>query len=244
MVTGRNKTALENHFDRHTELERILSVKGDLDRLASINSPTELAHLHYLRQGEALGLGHAVSVARTFVGDDPFAVLLPDDLIDAHDPVLPTMLDVRARYGGSVLAVMEVPETELHLYGCPAVELTDDENVLTVTGLVEKPAAGKAPSKYAVIGRYVLDPAVFSVLENTAPGKGGEVQLTDALATLAGMPASAGGGVHAVVFRGSRYDTGDKLSYLQAVIRIASQRDDLGPGLRSWLREFTASLNE
>jgi UTP--glucose-1-phosphate uridylyltransferase len=150
------------------------------------------------------------------------------------------MAEVRDRFGGSVICLMRVPLESISLYGCPAVVETDTTDVVTVTDLVEKPDVASAPSDYAVIGRYLLDPAVFDVLKSTAPGRGGEIQLTDALRTLATMPAEEGGGVHGFVFHGRRYDTGDRLSYLQAVITLASERDDIGPDLRAWLTSFVA----
>jgi len=244
MVTGRSKRALEDHFDRAAELEATLEAKGDTERLALVQRSTELASVHYVRQGEPKGLGHAVLCAAKHVGDNPFAVLLGDDLIDPRDPLLTTMIDVRRQHGGSVIALMEVPREQIYLYGCAAVEpLGDDPDVVRVTDLVEKPSVDEAPSSLAVIGRYVLDPAVFGILEKTEPGRGGEIQLTDALCTLAlSTPADQGGGVIGVVFRGRRYDTGDRLSYLQAVVRLASERDDLGPEFVPWLKEFAATL--
>ena len=239
-VTGRSKRALEDHFDRNHELEELLTRKGDDIRLDLVTESTDLANIHYVRQGDPLGLGHAVLMAESFVGDEPFAVLLGDDLIDPRDPVLPLMLQARARYGGSVVCLMEVPRTSISLYGCPAVADTDDPQVKAVSDLVEKPDVADAPSSYAVIGRYLLDPAVFAVLHETKPGRGGEIQLTDALRTLATMPVGQGGGVHGVVFSGRRYDTGDRLSYLQATIRLACEREDLGPELTAWLKAFVA----
>ena len=234
-VTGRNKRPLEDHFDRNLELEAALVAKGDDDRLRAVEESTRLARIHYVRQGDPLGLGHAVLAAADHVGDEPFAVLLGDDLIDPRDPVLERMLDVRGRHGGSVLALMEVPREQISLYGCAAIESGDPADEVTVIDLVEKPAAADAPSTLAVIGRYVLDPSVFDVLRETGPGAGGEIQLTDALRVLATRPAAQGGGVRGIVFRGRRYDTGDRLSYLQAVIALALERDDLGPPLRTWL---------
>ncbi len=241
-ITGRNKRALEDHFDRNLELETVLRSKGDDERLALASESTDLARIHYVRQGDPLGLGHAVLMAENHVGPEPFAVLLGDDLIDPRDPVLDRMIEVRDQHGGSVICLMEVPRAAISLYGCAAVSPTSAPDVLDVTDLVEKPDSADAPSTYAIIGRYVLDPAVFSVLRDTQPGRGGEIQLTDALRVLATMPADAGGGVRGVIFRGRRYDTGDRLSYLQAVIRLAVERDDLGPDLRAWLRDFTATL--
>ena len=240
-ITGRSKRPLEDHFDRNLELEHVLQAKGDLARLQKVTESTDLARIHYVRQGDPLGLGHAVLVAESHIGDEAFAVLLGDDLIDPRDPVLPAMAEVRARYGGSVICLMQVPRDQISLYGCAAVAPTDDPSVMSVTDLIEKPDAAAAPSDLAIIGRYLLDPAVFAVLASTKPGRGGEIQLTDALRTLASMPASEGGGVHGLVFTGRRYDTGDRLSYLQAVITLACERDDLGPPLREWLASFMSS---
>ena len=239
-ITGRSKRPLEDHFDRNFELEQVLRDKGDLDRLHLVTESTDLANIHYVRQGDALGLGHAVLMAERHVGREPFAVLLGDDLIDPRDPVLSRMMEVRESFGGSVICLMQVPIDQISLYGCPAVQVTDDADVVLVTDLVEKPDADSAPSDYAVIGRYVLDPAVFDVLRTTEPGRGDEIQLTDALRILATMPATSGGGVRGLVFRGRRYDTGDRLSYLKSVITLACEREDIGPGLRSWLADFTA----
>ena len=236
-ITSRGKRALEDHFDRNTELEVALAEKNDSDRLALTQESTELARIHYVRQGQALGLGHAVLMAENHVGDQPFAVLLGDDLIDARDPILPRMIDVREQHGGSVICLMRVPREDISLYGCAAVQETTDNDVLRVTDLIEKPSVDQAPSDYAIIGRYILDPAVFEILHRTKPGRGGEIQLTDALLELANMPAGEGGGVHGVVFDGRRYDTGDKLSYLKAVIRLATEREDIGPDLRAWIAE-------
>ncbi|CAB4911736.1 MAG: UTP--glucose-1-phosphate uridylyltransferase GalU [Actinobacteria bacterium] len=241
-ITGRSKRPLEDHFDRNFELEEALERKGDSERLGLVTEPTELARIHYVRQGDPLGLGHAVLVAENHVGNEPFAVLLGDDLIDPRDPILPKMMQVREQHGGSVICLMEVPLESISLYGCAAVEPTSENDVVQVTDLVEKPEVSQAPSSLAVIGRYLLDPAVFEVLRNTAPGRGGEIQLTDALRVLASMPESEGGGVRGVVFSGRRYDTGDRLSYLQANIMLASEREDLGPDLRVWLQKFVATL--
>jgi UTP--glucose-1-phosphate uridylyltransferase len=242
-VTGRNKRPLEDHFDRNVELELALQAKGDTAGLESVTHSTDLARIHFVRQGAPLGLGHAVLMAARHVGDEPFAVLLGDDLIDARDPVLPQMLAVRAKFGGSVLCLMEVPSEQISLYGCPAVQSTDDPDVLRVTDVVEKPPVESAPSSLAVIGRYIIDPAVFEILRHTEPGRGGEIQLTDALRVLATMPPEQGGGVHAVVFRGRRYDVGDRLSYIQATISLAAEREDFGPQLRSWLAEQYGSVS-
>jgi UTP--glucose-1-phosphate uridylyltransferase len=243
MVTGRNKAAIEDFFDRHPELETALEKKGDADRLASVHESTDIAQVHFVRQGEAKGLGHAVLQAAAFVGDAPFAVLLGDDLIDARDHLLEEMLAVQAEHGGSVIALLDVGMENIDKYGAVAVEpgdspVSDGDQVVRVTGLVEKPPADEAPSSLAIIGRYVLSPTIFEVLRETEPGRGGEIQLTDALATL----VERGEPIHGVVFSGRRYDTGDRLDYLKAVVRLAVERDDLGPPLRSWLKEFVADL--
>jgi len=243
MVTGRNKGAIEDFFDSTPELEAALEKKGDADRLASVHASTEVAQVHFVRQGEARGLGHAVLQAAAFVGDEPFAVMLGDDLIDARDHLLEHMLAVQAEHGGSVIALLDVGMENIDKYGAVAVEpgaspVLDGDEVVTVTGLVEKPPVDEAPSSLAIIGRYVLAPEIFAVLRETAPGRGGEIQLTDALATL----VERGEPVHGVVFSGRRYDTGDKLDYLKAVIRLAVERDDLGPALRTWLHEFVTEL--
>ncbi|WP_431780834.1 UTP--glucose-1-phosphate uridylyltransferase GalU [Streptomyces chumphonensis] len=239
MVTGRNKRPLEDHFDRNYELEEVLRTKGDERKLERVQESSELATMHYVRQGDPKGLGHAVLCAAPHVGDQPFAVLLGDDLIDPRDPLLTRMTEVQEQHGGSVIALMEVDPASIHLYGCAAVETTGAEDVVHVRDLVEKPATAEAPSNLAIIGRYVLDPAVFDVLGRTDPGRGGEIQLTDALQTLAADP-SLGGPVHGVVFRGRRYDTGDRGDYLRAIVRLACEREDLGPEFRSWLRDFVA----
>ncbi|MFL6288239.1 MAG: UTP--glucose-1-phosphate uridylyltransferase GalU [Actinomycetes bacterium] len=238
MVTGRNKRPLEDHFDRNIELEDALQKKGDLDRLQRVQESTSLGQIHYVRQGDPRGLGHAVLVGAEHVGDQPFAVLLGDDLIDERDDLLTQMIDVQAQLGGSVIALMEVPPSQVNLYGCAAVEPTDETDVVRVTALVEKPSVEEAPSNLAVIGRYVLSPAVFEVLRKTPPGRGDEIQLTDALQTLATMSADQGGGVHGVVFRGRRYDTGDRGDYLRAIVKLASERPDIGPELVEWLGQF------
>ncbi|MDJ0351074.1 UTP--glucose-1-phosphate uridylyltransferase GalU [Cryobacterium sp. PH29-G1] len=242
MVTGRNKNALENHFDRMTELEAMLERKGDQTRLARVRESNELADIHYVRQGDPRGLGHAVLRARMHVGNEPFAVLLGDDIIDARDPLLTKMIDEQVKRNTSIVALMEVDPSQIHMYGAAAVEATDDPDVVRITGLVEKPSAADAPSNLAIIGRYVLRPEVFDVLEHTAPGKGNEIQLTDALQEMAVDPETTGG-VYGLIFRGRRYDTGDRLDYIKAIVQLAVDRDDLGPDLKPWLHEFVATLD-
>ena len=234
MVTGRGKRTLEDHFDRVWELESALEAKGDDHRLAMVRESADLADVHYIRQGQPLGLGHAVLQAAAHVGDQPFAVLLGDDLIDDRDPLLETMIAAQQEHGGSVVALMEVPEQQISLYGCASVG-SRDTDVVEVTGMVEKPDVADAPSNLAVIGRYVLSPSVFGVLRETRPGRGNEIQLTDALATLIATEP-----MHGVVFRGRRYDTGDRADYLKAVVSIAVDRPDIGPEFLEWLRKFVS----
>ena len=246
LITGRNKGSIEDHFDSAPELELALEAKGDPTRLAQVRASSELGHVHFVRQGQPKGLGHAVLQAVDHVGHEPFAVLLGDDLIDERDPLLPTLIELQQRTGGSVIALLEVDPDQISLYGAAAVEPMPgggDPDQVRVLALVEKPPVAEAPSNLAVIGRYVLNPAVFEVLQRTAPGRGGEIQLTDALATLAGMPAEQGGGVYGVVFRGRRYDTGDRLDYLKAVVQLAAGRTDLGPDFRAWLTDFVPTLS-
>ncbi|MDX6738435.1 UTP--glucose-1-phosphate uridylyltransferase GalU [Actinocorallia sp. A-T 12471] len=240
MITGRSKRSIEDHFDRAYELEEALRHKGDTARLASIQESAELAQIHYVRQGEPKGLGHAVHCAAQHVGNEPFAVLLGDDLIGSSDPLLKRMIEVRQQYGGSVVALMEVPEDQVYKFGCAAISGNVEDDVVEVSDLVEKPSIEDAPSNWIIIGRYVLDPEVFDVLAKTAPGRGGEIQLTDALRTLATMPSENGGGVRGVLFRGNRFDTGDKLDYLRTVVQFAAERDDLGADFLGWLKEFVA----
>ncbi|VXB04167.1 UTP-glucose-1-phosphate uridylyltransferase [Arthrobacter sp. 9AX] len=235
MITGRNKRALEDHFDREPFLEQSLANKGDLSKLAAVQKSSMLADIHYLRQGDPLGLGHAVLKARKHIGNEPFAVLLGDDLLDEQDEILNEMADVQRLTGGSVVALMEVHPSEISAYGCADATQTAGKH-LRIKGLVEKPNPSTAPSNLAVIGRYVLHPRIFDILAETPPGRGGEIQLTDALQTLA-VAEGPGSGVYGVVFRGRRFDTGDKLSYLKAIFTLALEHVDLGPGIREWLDE-------
>ena len=240
IIIGRNKNNIANHFDQMPELEERLRAKGDTEKLKKVEESTDLADIHMVRQGDPKGLGHAVLRARRHVGEHSFAVLLGDDLIDERDPLLTRMMEEHERTGAAIVALMEVEPSQVHMYGVAAVEQTDEDDIVRVTGLVEKPKAEDAPSNYAVIGRYVLAPSVFDILEHTQPGKGGEIQLTDALQELAADPE--GPGVRGVVFRGRRYDTGDRVDYIKAIVQLASDRDDLGPELRPWLKDFAAKL--
>ena len=244
VITGRGKGSIENHFDRNRELEDALEAKGDEEGLALIRASSVLADMYYVRQGAPRGLGHAVLCAAEHVGDVPFAVLLGDDLIDRRDPLLRRMIEVRRQYGGSVVALMEVEPEHVSSYGVVAIKPADTEDVVAVTDMVEKPPPGEAPSNWIIIGRYVCDPAIFEVLRETPPGRGGEIQLTDALRTLAvdDRGADAGGGVHGVLFRGRRYDTGNKVDYLRTQIQFACDRPDIAPEFVPWLREYLDRL--
>ncbi|HEY3009689.1 MAG TPA: UTP--glucose-1-phosphate uridylyltransferase [Micromonosporaceae bacterium] len=242
LITGRGKTSMVEHFDRQPYLESRLEEKGDIERLEAIRRPSELAEIYTCRQAEPLGLGHAVSYAELHVGDAPFAVLLGDEFVDEAEPLLPAMLDLQSRTGGIVLAFIEVPRDEVSRYGIASVRpaepgLTELGEVVRVTGLVEKPAPADAPSDLAVVGRYVLPAGIFDAIRRTKPGSGGEIQLTDAMALM----LAEGTPVHGIVYRGIRYDTGMPLGYLQAVVELACQRDDLGPEFRDWLAGFVGS---
>lgn len=241
LVTGRGKTAMVDYFDRRPDLEEVLAGKGDESRLAAVRRPSELARIFTVRQHEMRGLGDAVGFAETHVDDEPFAVLLGDEFVDPATPLLPRMLDLQARTGGIVLSFLEVPEEEVDRYGIAAVrpadpELGEPESTVEVTGLVEKPPRDQAPSNLAVLGRYVLPPGIFDAIRRTPPGRGGEIQLTDAMALM----LAEGTPVHGVVYRGVRYDTGAPLGYLQAVVQLACQHEELGPAFRQWLTDQVA----
>jgi UTP--glucose-1-phosphate uridylyltransferase len=245
MITRRGKSSIEDHFGHNHELEEVLEAKGDQAGLDLVRASGDLAAMHYVRQSKALGLGHAVLCAAKHVGDEPFAVLLGDDFIDRRDELLRRMIEVRHRYGGSIVALMEVDPEQVSSYGCAAIKPTDEEDVVAVTDLIEKPDVGEAPSNWIVIGRYVCDPSIFGVLRETRPGRGGEIQLTDALRTLARTDRGSGidgGGVHGVLFRGRRYDTGNKLDYLRTMIQFACDREDIAPDFVPWLRSYLDNL--
>jgi UTP--glucose-1-phosphate uridylyltransferase len=237
LITGRSKRTIEDHFDRAYELEEALAAKEDWDKLSLVRESSDLATMHYVRQGDPKGLGHAVLCAAQHVGNEPFAVLLGDDLIDPRDPLLTTMIDVRERHGGSVVALMEVDPEEVSLYGCAAIAPTGEDDVVTITDLVEKPVPGSAPSRWIVIGRYVCDPAVFGILRETPPGRGGEIQLTDALKVQAQQ-----GELRGVLFHGRRYDTGNKLDYLRTMVMFACERADVASEFIPWLRKYLDSM--
>jgi UTP--glucose-1-phosphate uridylyltransferase len=239
LITGRGKTSMIDHFDRRPDLEDVLAARGKQAELAAIRRTNDLAEVHSVRQPEMLGLGHAVGCARAHVGNAPFAVLLGDEFVDP--PVLPRMIDLQAQTGGIVLAFVEVPDDQVNRYGIAAVEPADPalgDAVVKVNGLVEKPAPDQAPSNLAVAGRYVLPGGIFDAIAATKPGSGGEIQLTDAMA----MMLEEGTPVHGVVYRGTRYDTGAPLGYLQTVVELASQHPEFGGEFRRWLTEFSGRL--
>ena len=242
LITGRGKGAIEDHFDRAPELEEMLEAKGDTAGLELIRKSDQLAAVHSVRQGAPKGLGHAVLCAADHVGDEPFAVLLGDDFIHPSDPLLQRMIDARERYGGSVVALMEVGIDQISLYGAVAFEPTGEDDVVRLTDMVEKPPPDEAPSNKVIIGRYVCDPAIFGVLRETPPGRGGEIQVTDALKTLAQMPAADGGGVHGVMFHGRRFDTGNRLDYLRTIVQFACERPDVATEFVPWLRKYLDDL--
>ena len=229
IVTGRGKRSIEDHFDRSLELEHFLEERDKFDELKQVREISDMAEIHYIRQKDPMGLGHAVSVAEAFVGGEPFAVLLGDDIMTDNHPLLPEMLDVYERYGRSLLAVTEVALEEVRLYGVISPEFLEDQ-LARVLSIVEKPSPEEAPSNLAAIGRYVLTPEIFDSLRETAPGKGGEIQLTDAINLLAQEQA-----VYAWIFEGGRFDVGNKLDYLKATIEIAIDREDLGEEFRAFL---------
>src|SRR5215813_13484375 len=245
LITDDRQQSIANHFNRDADLEKALEAKGNKRALEDVRIPTELAHVGYARQDQPRGLGHAVLCAADHVGAEPFAVLLGDDLISTEDHLLQTMIAARQKYGGSIIALMEVPAEQVSAYGVAAFKPTDDPNVVAVTDLIEKPDVNDAPSNWIVIGRYVCDPAIFRVLRRTPPGRGGEIQLTDALRELAVADRTAkadGGGVHGVLFHGRRFDTGNKQDFLRTTVEFACSRPDLAPDFVPWLKKFVSTL--
>ena len=234
LVLGEGKQAIADYFDPHPALEAVLAEKADFDALEAITRPAKLAKIHRVEQLEPRGLGDAVAQGEHFANGEAFVVLLPDDLIDERDELLGPMLAAYDEHGGIVLALIDVPREEIYKYGsvAPIGEAVDD--VVALSDLIEKPAPDEAPSTLAIIGRYVLPPEIFAAIRKTTPGAKGEIQLTDAMRLLAqdGVP------LHGVVFRGRRYDTGDRLDYMRAVVQLAGRHPDIGAQFNAWLRDY------
>jgi UTP--glucose-1-phosphate uridylyltransferase len=234
IVTGRDKAAMEDHFDRAPELEAVLEAKGKKDLLDVVRSVSKLARIVYTRQAEPLGLGHAVLMAKEIVGDEPFCVLLPDDIVDAKVPCMKQMVEAFYETQSSILASEVVEGPAISAYGVlDCTEVATNPRLLDVKGMVEKPKFKDAPSKNAIIGRYILTPRIFSMIETIKPGAGGELQLTDAIKALLKYEK-----VYGFHYEGKRHDAGDKLGFLKATVELALKRDDLGPDFRTWLRQF------
>lgn len=221
IITGRNKTAIENHFDKSVELELELEKKGKIDLLEKVRKISNMVDIHYIRQKDPLGLGHAIYCAKSFIGNEPFAVLLGDDIVYNGIPCLKQMIEVYDEYKTSILGVQEIPKEDVNKYGIVDGKYIEDR-VYKVKDLVEKPTVEEAPSNIAILGRYIISPAIFEILEHTKPGKGGEIQLTDALKVLAKREA-----MYAYNFVGRRYDVGDKQGFLEATVEYALRREDL-----------------
>lgn len=230
IVTGRGKRAIEDHFDKSYELEDALKKKGDIDLLNQIQDISNLVDIHYIRQKEPKGLGHAIYCAKTFIGNEPFAVLLGDDIVDSEVPCLKQLINVYNEYKTTVLGVQHVPASEVSKYGIVSCKQVDDR-IYKVKDLVEKPDVESAPSNVAILGRYIITPQIFDFLEKAVPGKGGEIQLTDALKELMGVEA-----MYAYDFIGDRYDVGNKLGFLEATVEFALKREDLKDEFLSYLK--------
>lgn len=234
IITGRSKRAIEDHFDRNIELELTLEGKGKIAELELIRCTSDI-RVHYIRQKEPKGLGHAIWCAQHFVGDEPFAVLLGDDVVDNEKPALKQLIEVYGKTGASVLGVQEVERDKVSAYGIVDASPTKDARTFLVRDMVEKPSVEDAPSRLAVLGRYVITPEIFEILEKTEPGRGGEIQLTDALKVLATRQA-----MYAYNFEGRRYDVGDKQGFLEATVELALKRGDLRSTFLGYLEGIVA----
>ena len=232
IVTGRGKRAIEDHFDKSYELEETLAKKGKLDQLEEIQEISKLANIHYIRQKEPLGLGHAIACANRFIGDEPFAVLLGDDVVHSpENPCLKQLIDAYEQYEGSVVGVQQVPDQDVSKYGIASIDESNGKrNVFAVNDLVEKPKVDDAPSNYAIMGRYVLTPQIFQILEKQTPGAGGEIQLTDAIKELNKYQH-----VMACEFEGERYDVGDKFGFIRATVEFALGHEELKSDVLEYL---------
>ncbi|HZL27816.1 MAG TPA: UTP--glucose-1-phosphate uridylyltransferase GalU [Acidobacteriaceae bacterium] len=231
-VTGRGKAAMEDHFDRSPDLEAMLEMKGKTELLKIARSVSSLAKITYVRQPEALGLGHAVLQAKWLVGNEPFAVILADDVVDSKVSCIKQMVEAYEQTGSSILGSEVVEGAAISNYGClDCAQDGDNPRLLAVRDMVEKPKAGTQPSQHAIIGRYILTPRIFEMLENITPGAGGELQLTDAIKALLQHEK-----VYGFSYEGKRHDAGDKLGFLKATVEFALKREDLGPAFREWLK--------
>jgi UTP--glucose-1-phosphate uridylyltransferase len=236
IVTGRGKRAIEDHFDKSYELEETLAKKGKYEQLEEVQGISKLANIHYIRQKEPLGLGHAISCASRFIGDEPFAVLLGDDIVHSPEkPCLKQLIDVYERYNSSVIGVQEVPQKDVSKYGVISINQNEiDDGVFHINDLVEKPKMEEAPSNYAIMGRYVLRPEIFEILENQTPGAGNEIQLTDAIKKLNELQMVVG-----YEFEGERHDVGDKFGFIKATVEFALERGDLREQVIEYLKSVT-----
>lgn len=234
IITGRNKTSIENHFDKSVELELELEKKGKMDLLREVRKISDMVNIHYIRQKEPLGLGHAIYCARSFIGNEPFAVLLGDDIVYSKKPCLKQMIEVYNEYKTTILGVQEVPRDEVDKYGIILGKLIENR-VYKVKDLIEKPNVENAPSNIAILGRYIISSEIFNILKNTKPGKNGEIQLTDALKELARHEA-----IYAYNFEGRRYDVGDKQGFLEATVEYALRNEELRDEFLEYLVEVVA----
>jgi UTP--glucose-1-phosphate uridylyltransferase len=234
IIIGRNKNSIQDHFDKSVELELELESKGKTELLEEVRRISNMVQIHYVRQIEPKGLGHAVLCAKSFIGNEPFAVLLGDDIVYSEKPCLQQMIETYDEYKTSILGVQEVAESEVNKYGIVDGKFIEDR-VYKVKDLVEKPAVEDSPSNIAILGRYIINPAIFEILENTRPGKGGEIQLTDALKELARKEA-----MYAYVFEGRRYDVGDKQGFLEATVEYALRNPELKDDFLTYLEKIVA----
>ena len=237
IITGRNKKSIEDHFDKSVELELELEQKGKTEMLEMVRNISNMVNIHYIRQKEPKGLGHAIHCAKSFIGNEPFAVLLGDDIVDCETPCLKQLISAYDEYKTSILGVQEVAKEDTCKYGILDVKHIEDR-VYKVKDMVEKPAVEEAPSNVAILGRYIITPAIFNILENQEPGKGGEIQLTDALKTLGKQEA-----IYAYNFEGRRYDVGDKLGFLEATIDFALKRDNLRDDLLAYMKDVINKID-
>ena len=234
IITGRNKQSIEDHFDKSVELELELEKSGKDELLREVRKISDMVNIHYIRQKEPRGLGHAIYCAKSFIGNEPFAVLLGDDIVDSEVPCLQQMIKAYDEYKTTILGVQEVPDTDVDKYGIVKGMYIEDR-IYKVRDLIEKPSIDEAPSNIAILGRYIISPRIFDILEHTAPGKGGEIQLTDALKELAQKEA-----MYAYNFEGRRYDVGDKLGFLEATVEFALKREGLRDEFLEYLKNILA----